>query len=193
MRVDIRHDMNKLSLQLKLYPREQLAAAVRALNKTLTTVRAEAARAMRSRYQGIKIAKLKKQMRFKRATRQVPIAVLVFSNRRFQLFGNFGMRRKGAFGVAFSKLPWRIETGDGRQIAPDVLRRAFLNRSKAHGKPNVWARSGRERYPIDVLVAPSLAQTFVEAHIGQMLETKGRARFRVVFAQEAKFRLSKRK
>jgi len=195
-KLDIRHDMNRLVADLGLLKAEILPAAVSALNKTLTTVRAQAARALRDEYPGFKAAVLKRQMRFKRASRLEPSAVLTFSNKRLRLFGNRRLsliQTRYGTGVRLGKLPFRLEAADGRAIDPQDLQRAFVQRSRATSVPNVWLRAGKARLPIDVVLAPSLSSAVVEKRIGEALLRVARSRFAVVFAQEGKFRLAKRR
>ena len=194
--LDIRHDMNRLVADLGLMKAEILPAAVSALNKTLTTVRAQAARALRDEYPGFKASVLKRQMRFKRASRLEPRAVLTFSNKRLRLFGNKRLslvQTRYGTGVRLGKLPFRLETADGSAIDPADLRRAFVQRSRASRVPNVWLRKGKALLPIDVVLAPSLSSAVVEKRIGEALLRVARTRFAVVFAQEGRFRLAKRR
>ncbi len=190
--IDIRHDLAALEARIPLLADERMKAAVRAMNRMMTTVRKEAAGAMRREYPGVKIAALKARMKFKRATRQNPAAALVFSGKRFDLYGNFGMRQTGQWGVRFSKLPWRLETVGGEEVTPEMLQRAFRNRSTRSGRATVFSRHTKVRTSHEVLVAPGLARALSEQKIGDALIRVGRQRFAVVFLQEAKFRLSKR-
>jgi hypothetical protein len=114
---------------------EQSKAAVRALNRTMTTARAESARAMQDEYPGIKIGTLKARIKIERARQDEPRAALVFSPGRIQLYGNFGMRALGRWGVRFSRLPWRLETVSGEPVTPEMLARAFRQRSRAAAAP----------------------------------------------------------
>ena len=189
--IDIRHTLGKLSAELGLYPKEHKAAAVRALNRTMTTVRAESARTLQKEYPGVKIADLKKRLKFRRATSKQMSAAIDFSGRRFVLFGNFGMRAVGKWGVRFRKLPWRIEGVSGDVVTPEILARAFRQRGTG-GRANVMARWTKFRQSHEILLAPGVARALGERGIGDALVRLGRNRFAVVFVQEAKFRLSKR-
>jgi len=190
--IDIRHTLNSLSADLGLFPKEHMAAAVRALNRTMTTVRAASARTLQKEYPGVKIADLKKRLKFRRATSKQMSAAIDFSGRRIALFGNFGMRAVGKWGVRFSKLPWRIEgIGTGDPVTPEILARAFRQRGRG-GRASVMARWSKYRQSHEILVAPGVARALAERGIGDALVRLGRTRFAVVFVQEAKFRLSKR-
>ena len=205
--IKILHTLDEYSRRLGLLNEERMQAAVRTLNRTMTTVRAEGAREMAGIYPGLKIRTIKAQMKFARATRGRPEAVITFSGKRFRLFGNWPLTKtvtaKGVrtrlrgfgsarAGVALPRLPFRVETGDGVAVSAAELRQAFIQRAASSGVPNVFIRTGRGRYPISVLVAPSLAAAFVEKGIGDALSRSARMRFETVFVQEAKFRLSKR-
>lgn len=206
--IDIRADMRSIQARLGYVGKGLQPAAVRALNKTMTTIKADAARSLQKDYPGLKIAKIKSRLPIKKATSAVSTAVLTFNGARIPLYGNFGMRvtkasrgkkgagRRGAglrggFGVSFSKLPWRIETPEGKTVSSEMLARAFRNRLRQGGRATVFAREGAERMPISVLLAPGLARTAVEHRILQATADAGRARFGVVFAQELRFLISK--
>ncbi len=189
--IDIRHSLGKLSAELGLYPKEHKAAAVRALNRTMTAVRAEAARALQKEYAGVKIATLKKRLRFRRASQKEMRAAIDFSGRRIVLFGNFGMRAVGKWGVRFGKVPWRIEGVSGDPVTPAILARAFRQRGTG-GRANVMSRWTKFRQSAEILLAPGVARALAERGIGNALVRLSRSRFSVVFEQEAKFRLSKR-
>jgi hypothetical protein len=190
--IDVKHSLGGFEAHLAGLADARMKAAVRALNRTMTTVRAEAARAMAREYEGLKIGTLKRQMRFKRATASEAAASITFSNRRFRLYGNWSLRHSRGQRVRTARLPFRVETGEGRRLDPAALRDAFIQRAKSNGAPNLFLRAGRERYPITVLVAPSLSSAFVERQVGEKLARIARTRFAVVFAQELKFRLATR-
>src|SRR3954469_24245087 len=191
--LDIRHDMNGLSVRYGLMRRDRVAATVRALNRTISTVRKDSARRLQVEYVGLKIAAIKRRVRLLRATQRNPVAALVFSGKRIPLYGNFGMRGVARWGVQFRGLPWRIETVTGEQVTPDMLQRAFRQRSSRTGRADVFARHTAARASFELLLAPGLARAVVERKIGDALVRLARERFSVVFEQEAQFRLSKGK
>lgn len=191
-RIELKHELADLEARLGLLPRERLQAAVRAINRTMTTVRAESARALQREYPGVRIADLKRRLRFKRASQREPSAMLEFSGRRIALYDNFGMRGIGKWGVRFSKLPWRLEGVGGDPVSPEILARAFRNRGRG-GRATVFSRWTKHRLSHEVLVAPGPARAFAERGIGDAMTRLARTRFATVFLQEANFRLSKRK
>lgn len=193
--LDIRADLGRVQATLGLLEREVLPAAVRAINKTLTTVRAEAARELRPMYPGLKVSALKARLKLERATRAKAFGAVVFSGSRISLYGNFGMRAFGTWGVRFGKLPWRVETLSG-DVATGELKanptRLFRNRLRRGGRATVFLRWTEQRLSHEMLLAPGVAQALAESAIGNKMVTVGRRRFLEVFDQEARFLLSKR-
>ena len=197
-RIDIRHDMERLSWQLGLLANEQMPAAIRAMNRSLTTVRAEAARTLSEHYAGLRVFAIRRRIRFFRASRQKPNAVLRFGTQRFRLINwNVRQTRTGVVGRIPPGL-MRLDAFDGKSspVSPAQLRHAFIRTSRSKFNPrglaNVWLRQGKDRTPIDVVVSPSLSETLAAQHINAALARRAQERFAVVFLQEAKFRLSKR-
>jgi len=188
--INIRHDLGRLSAELGLLAREQTKAASRALNRTMTTVRAESARALRREYPGLLTRAIRRRMRIERATAAMLRAAVTFSGRRIGWFGNWTIATKRTrYGTGIrvpNRLPWRLETTAGVEVTRADLDRAFVARG------GLWRRDGKAQYPIGFIVAPSLARTLVERAIDSRMTALARQRFAVVFAQEARFRLSQR-
>jgi hypothetical protein len=185
----------RLAAALGDYPRQMLAAGVRAQNRTMTTLRKEAATLLQPQLAGIKVGTLKRQLRLERATGASPRGLLEFSANRFRAFGNLPLRQirtRYGTGVALSRQPYRLELADGTPLSAEIVRRLFLQRSRS-GKVNVWARDGSLRFPIHAVVTPSVAHAFRERLIGARLVALGRTRFSTVLRQEMTFRLAKRK
>lgn len=172
--------------------RARLEAAPRAINRALTSGRAAAVRLLQAEYGGLRAAQLRPRVKINKATRAMPRGSLVFSGRRIQLYGNFGMRAVGNWGVRFRKLPWRLETIDGDAVTPEMLARAFRQRSRRGGRASVFARHTRHRESFEVLVAPGVARALTERRLEPKIRQVLRSRYAVVFEQEMKFRLTKR-
>lgn len=192
MRVDVRHDIDRIVADLGALPAERMAAAVRAANRTLTSARADSARRLAREYVGVKIAEIKRRVRLERATQKKPRAALVFSGRRIPLYGNFGMTAAGKWGVRFRGLPWRLETVSGEPVTAEMMRRLFRQRSRRTGRADVFSRHTAKRTSFDLVLAPGLARALAERNIGEALEKAIRARFGVVFKQELRFRVGRR-
>lgn len=111
-------------------------ATVRTLNRTVTTVRAEAARLIQEK-RNLPIAEIKKSMSVRRATVLVPYAVLTVRGKAISMrhFANAGKR-----GVTV-----RIEKGAKRTRLTRYGNNAFIN---APWRPGVFVRKGKSRLPI---------------------------------------------
>jgi len=183
--------LDQLAARLDEYPRQRNLAASRALNRAMSAARKQSSTWLRGIYPGIKVAQLKARMGMKLSTSSTLTAVLTFSGKRFALYGNFGMHSFGQFGVSFSGLPWRIETVSGEVVTPEMLQRAFRNRSTRSGKPLVFSRHTKVRTSQEVLVAPGLARAVDERGLKKPILQLARDRFGVVLQQEVTYRLSK--
>lgn len=172
--------------------RARLEAAPRAINRALTSGRSESVRLLRAEYGGLRASQLRARIKIQRATRARPRGALVFSGRRLALYGSFGMRAMGRFGVRFRKLPWRLETIDGDAVTPQMLERAFRQRGKTSGRASVFARHTQARESLEVLLAPGVARALTERRLEPKIRQVLRSRYAAVLDQEIKFRLSKR-
>lgn len=184
MKVDIRDDIGKAITQLNLTLAEVMPAGVRAMNRALTSVRAEAVRQLKPQYSGIKVSAIRARLNMIKASNSKPTAVLIFSPSRIQLYGNFSMHTFGKFGVRWGALPWRVETPDGEEISKSDLDRAFRNRLTKDGRPVVMIRVQSKRYPVAVLLAPGMARTAVEKQILEACKTVGYSSFASNFKHE---------
>lgn len=189
----VTHDLDKVAAEYGLMAEEQALAAARALNRTMPSVRALAARRLqREEYPGIKIGTLKGRMQIVRATRNEPRAALVFTAGRFSLYGNFGMRAEGRWGVRFSKLPWRLETVTGEPVSAAMLARAFRQRTRRGGRAWVFSRETAARLSFEILYAPGLARAVAERPVGDQLPARALEIFSADFEREAHYRIWKR-
>ncbi len=187
MRLDIRENIDAATVGLTAIPEKATKpATVRALNRTITSVRAEAARQMRKDYGTLPIRILKALMRFTRANIATLTASLTFSNKRIPLIRwnavqtSRGVRVKG---------PKRMETWSGQIITPEMLRSAFIQTARGNAGRNVFIRLGKERYPIEGIVSASLASTYVEGKISAALNSAARLKFQENFVRELRFAL----
>jgi hypothetical protein len=205
LRVDIRSDLRASFAKFELRSRNAAdAATAMALNRVMTTVRAEAARTMKRIYVALKIGTIKRQMKFQRATKKNRTATIVFSGKRFRLFGNWPItktvtptgvkvRLRGVTnkGINIKKLPFEIETWSGDPISHAELAHAFIQRARTNKVPNVFVRVFRERYPIEGLVVPGLSRVFVEKNIGVALSRIARKRFPIEIDRALRFQVLK--
>lgn len=198
--VDIRHDLGRLSANLGLMAKDRQAAALRAINRTLSTVRAESSRTLAEDLTGLKIGAIKKRIRLDRATRAKLRGVLEFSNKRLRLFNwnvpqvrtpwGTGIRTSGRMPKGLLRVD--AVSGHARPVSAAELRSAFVQRARLGRAPNIWLRQGKHSMPIDVIVTPSLSEILVQRRLNEAFARRARERFSIVFAQEARFRLSRR-
>lgn len=178
-------------------------ATARALNKTMTTARAQSARDLKKVYGALKIGVIKRRIKLLRASRSRQESTLLFNGGRFRLFGNWpisktvtrtGVRTR-LRGVSSSGrittrgLPYGIEMGSGLKVDPAELRNAFIQRSRKTQTPHVWMRLARPRYPIDVLLVPGLGRAVVEKNILTSIERAAVSRYPTVLARELEYAL----
>jgi hypothetical protein len=186
--IDVRHSFGKYASRLEIHKRDRIKAAVTAMNRATVSARAHAARMLREEYGGaLKVSTIKARMKLKRAQNAAPTSDITFSGRRISLYGNFGMRGIGRWGVRFTRLPWKVETIGGEEVSPDMLQRAFRQRGATRAA--VFARLGRARYPIAILVAPGIARALEEGDNKSKVVDRLRERFDEVFESDMERRL----
>lgn len=190
MRIDVRSNMDAIKRKYSSLSVELGAgAAPRALNRTIASVRVQAAQEFKKDYGALLIRVLKGQMRFIQATRSKPVAELRFSGKRFRLL-NWGATQT-PHGVRVTGMPKKIIAPDGSTINTGDLAHAFIETSHK-GITNIWLRAGKARYPINALLAPSLGAAFVEGTVQGILERAAVAKFGVNYSHEVQFLLSKK-
>jgi hypothetical protein len=187
--IDVRPTFGKYSQRLEVHKRDRIKAAVTAINRAAVSARAHAARELRDEYGGaLKVSTIKARMKIKRASLSLPIGDLKFSGRRISLYGNFGMRGIGRWGVRFTRLPWKVETIGGEEVSPDMLQRAF--RQRGARRAAVFARRGQTRYPISILVAPGIARALEQGTNKDKVVDRMRERYNEMFEYEMLRRLA---
>jgi len=193
VKIDISHNLAELQRKYSLLPEELARAVPRSINRTMIAVRKEATVEQRKDYPGVKVKQLQIRMKGIAARQNLPRAEIVFLSGRFNLYGHFGMKPFGKFGVRFSKKPWRIDTiGGDADISSEMLARMFRTRLRAGGRAVVMSRWTKRRLSANVLVVPGLDEHYTERHLGVKLAAVARKRFPEVFLQQARFLLSKR-
>lgn len=196
--IDVRTNAGAVILELQRYGTNvKEGAIVRALNRTLTTVRLEAQKILQPEV-GLPAMQVRRQILFTRATKATLKALLRFSNKRIRLTRYDA--RQMADGVKLrgpkyliAKPTWGAAE---YELTLEQLRHAFIVASRRNNPGNalnVWLREGRERYPLILLLAPSLSDVFVRSAIGKSMVAVAQRRFAEVIAQELRFVEMKRK
>lgn len=157
----------------------------RAINRAATSARAVAAREL-SGPLALGVSTVRARIRFQRANAARLRARLVFPGGRIRLSSyRVVQTHKGVKG----KIPYAIfEARSGRQVSAEELRKAFTKTPRS-SRNNIFLRAGQARYPIDVIVAPSLGEAFVKYDLGSKLGRVVAERIRTVLDQEIKRRL----
>lgn len=197
-KIDVRSNAGAVIAELQSYGKNvKEGALVRSLNRTLTTVRAESSRALQP-VVGLPAAQVKKQLRFRRATRMTLTAGLTFSKTRIRLT-RYGAKQM-ADGVHVKGPQYVIAQptwgAAPYEITLEQLRHAFIVASRGNNPGNAlnaWIRAGRERYPIILLLAPSLSDVAVKNAIADAMVGVAQKRFAEVIQQELRFVVLKRK
>lgn len=183
--IDVRFDDRALRLQIdKLHDAQVTAATVRALNRTVVTVRASSAREIRAAL-ALPIAAIKKRLSATRATRSTLTAIIKARDYDPSLM-RFSPRWRRGQAVGAS-----VATTGGRQTIPG----AFTGPT-TYGRLAVYRRVGRARKPIQFLRAsdiglPTLGKAFMDGRVQAALRVIARARFAQVYEQEVRFRASR--
>lgn len=189
-RVDIRSNIREVVAELKRDVNQVVdAATVSALNRTMVTARAIASRELKKQYGALPIRVIKGQIRIKRASRKNLRAIMTFSARRIRLirYGVFQTPR----GIRGNGLPKNLIDQDGEAITREDLAQAFIRTSRTTRVPNVMKRVGRARYPLQIVLAPALSETLVEAGIGEAMAKAAIEQFERALRRDLVYRLSK--
>lgn len=182
LRIDVRDDFRRVAVQFEIRTKTLLdAAAIRALNRTATTVRAEATRQIRGRY-NLKAGTVREQLRIERANRNRLTSAVVASGAPIPLY-EFGARQTQK-GVTVA-----VKKGQRK-----LVRGVFIAKMPS-GKIGVFGRDGRfgrrgnpklER--ISMKYSISLPRTFTQRQILAALKKTAADRFRIELARELRFR-----
>lgn len=177
LRIDVRHNLREVEISLgELAGNIRDKAVVRALNRTATTIRAEAAREIKAEY-NLKVGEIKGQMRIDNATAALLRSRVVVSGKPMSL-SDFAPRQNSQ-GVTVL-----IKRGQRK-----LIRHAFLL-NRPGGSP-VFIRLGKARLPIKKLFTLSLPSAFTNDKVMSALKRVAGKRFPEAFAQEARYYLSK--
>ncbi len=155
-------------------------AAARAINKTITTVNAQAARDIKKDIGGkLSISEIKASMNKTQANPRALYAAIYAKGRRIPLIKIDPSASQDSSGVNY-------KTGKGRNHIPH----AFVSTMKT-GHKGVFKRKGSARLPIQELYGPSLPKVFTNGVIMQAMSKVANERWVKAFQQEINYELSK--
>ena len=182
--LDVRADVHEVTRYLRGIERKAIPkATVTAINRTLKTVRAEAARSI-TKETSLPVGKVKKKIRLYRASRSLAIGTLDATQAKAENLIEF-VRPGQQTPTAFRK---RLKSGQFRRAGVQAkawgkrktYRGTFIGRS-GKGELKVWKRTGASRGKITLVAGPSIRRTFVRAHILKAMGRKATTRFRIEF------------
>jgi len=177
--INVKHDMRAIIVGLENYRKELVdGAVVRALNRTATTVRAEAARDIHDEYPGLKIGAVKDRIDIQKANKVTQRVVISVSGRPIPIV-EFAARQIAA-GVT-------VKVKGARKL----LRGAFIA-TMPTGHIGVFYRRGfrgarSARLPIDQVFSISLPVAFSNKKVMDAVVRSAKERFPGALSQEVRF------
>lgn len=181
MELNVRIDVKKVTAMLNETQKSIMPkATARAINKTMTTVSAQAARDIKKDIGGkLSISEIKASIAINKANPTALYAMLYAKGRRIPIIKIDPYARQDSLGVNY-------KTGRGRGHIPH----AFIAVMKK-GHRGVFKRKNNTRFPIQELNGPSIPKVFTNEIIMQAMERIAKERWARVFLQEINFALSK--
>jgi hypothetical protein len=179
IQISVKHDMHAIVVGLDNYRKDLIdGAVVRALNRTATTIRAEAARDINEEYPGLKIGAIKDKIDIQRANKITQRAIVSVSGRPIPIV-EFAARQTAA-GVT-------VKVKGTRKL----LRGAFLA-TMPSGHIGVFYRRGPPgarvaRLPIDQVFSISLPVAFSNKRVMDAVVRAAQERFPDALSQEVRF------
>lgn len=179
VKVDVRSDLNAVIVGLEGYRQDLIdGAVVRALNRTATTVRAEAARDIHLEYDGLKISDIKDKIAIRQATRITQRVVISVSGRPIPII---------QFDARQTRLGVTVKVKGARKL----LRGAFIA-TMPSGHQGVFYRRGvagarAPRLPIDQVFSISLPVAFSNKKVMDAVVRAAKQRFPTALAQETNY------
>ncbi len=190
MILDIREDMKEVNKMFRSLSGNIVPNAISgAINKTLTSVRAEAARNIKKEV-NMKVGQIKKSI------------IIVKSNKK-RLVGHYivipANEGKGLNLIEFVKSSRRNTTAFRKKqgvIArawekEKLYKNAFIGKAKSSGKLLVYKRDKSKASGVKALPAASIPSTYFKKEILNSINKFGKATFTKKLQQEINFRLSK--
>lgn len=182
--VDVRFDDRAIALQLRALREDVIdRATVRALNRTVTSVRAEAVKRVRA-VLPVAAKPVRNRLKLRRATRaslEASVRVPRDWNPSLSLFSPRWQQRQ-AVGAT-------VKVGRGPRVAVP----GTFTAATRYGRVGVFRRAGAQRKPIVWQRAtdaglPTLAQSFLQDEVQRAMARRARERFEAEFRREIAFR-----
>ena len=184
--VSVRGDITKALRKLDVTREQARKAIPRALNKTATTARAEAAREIKAAGYGLKIAAIKKSITIVKATGAELRAIVRASGKPTPLI-EYEARQTRA-GVTVAVLRGRkLIKGAFIATMPTGHRGVFVRQGMTRKRVMRNGRLTSSGLPIRELYGPSVPQAFANTVVQAALASAIRERFPIALRQELRF------
>ena len=178
--IDVQADIKNVTKTLGRWQQGKInKAASRALNKTVTTVRAQAVRCI-AKDIGVKQKQVRTRIILRRARRNFLQASLSASSKRFKLIEIDPRAKQNPVGV-------RLKQQGQRKIIPH----AFIITYRRSGRRAIVKRKTLKRYPLIELRGPSVAMIFSKAQTLQGMQKIARDAWIKNFKHELQYELKK--
>lgn len=184
IKIDVRADISKALAKLTTISNEvRDKAVVRALNKTATQVKTQAAREIRDVGYNLKIGKIKQSIDIRRASKSTLVAVVKASGRPIGLINYAARQTKSGVSVQV-KGGRKVINGAFIATMPSGHKGVFVRLGDAHKKVT---RRGKVRWsglPIKELFGPSIPVAFLNKTVQSALQLAAREKFPRILQQE---------
>lgn len=180
MQFNVRADLKEVERWANTVQRERVpTAAARAINKTLTSVRAESTKRIRDE-RALKASVVRDALRIIKANKFRLFGAVEASGRPIPLREYQARQTKKGVTV-------KVSPG-GRKLVVNAGNAAFqLERYGQH----VYARTGKTRLPIKKLYGPSIPATFLKEKVVQAMDRVAGDNWPKRFAEELKYELAR--
>ena len=191
--VDVRTDFRAARIYLRHLSTDQgiKRATARALNRTATSVRAEAARMLRQK-RALRIGDIKKAMRIVRATTKKLVAEVVVSGKPISIrhFSRLRFERMGGKRTGISGISAKILQADRAKLLRRHGNKAFTNPRIGGGLAIVY-RKGKQRLPISAWApVPGLPTVLVQEKIASALKLLATSMFKERLKDELNYEIN---
>lgn len=194
IQLDVRADIKKVQLFLRATQQGTKRATSRALNRTMVTVQAEAARKLQEE-RNLRIGEIKKQMRIEGATVAKLVAKLTVSGKPISIrhFSRLRFDRMGGKVTGISGISAKIRKADRYKLLRRHGNKAFTNPKIGGGLAIVY-RKTKKRLPISAWApVPGLPRVLVQTKISEALKDVALTTFKKRIAHELQYEIDQAK
>lgn len=155
-------------------------AGIRAINRTLVSIRQEAQQKIRETVK-LKASDVKNAVEIKRASLSRPVGIIEVIRKGIPLF-KYGARAKTVNTPRGKRIGVTVQVKGTRKL----VRGAFIATMK-NGRTGIFKRKGEARLPIRELFSTSVADLFKGGELIDSLRESAKEKLRAIFARESQF------